>query len=566
MNASNQKPKPPPQDQMALGILKNVPLIYDGNGVYVDAAAKGYRNRLLLVPSADFVEWLSGQVYTTYKSILDLNIVKKIIPLIRMTARTTGIQSEVHKRFAFHDDKLYIDIGDDTFGMVEVAPGSWKITTNTAVYFHRSKTVLPLATPDPTGDPFALFDLINIKDKGQQLLVLVWLCASVIGNIQRPMLLLIGKHHSGKTMAGRILRSLFDNNAPLELSVGTKEDDVVLNLFHNAIPFFDNLSPITKAISGKFCTAVTGAGYAKRILYTDMDQISITYQRPIILTAIDVPSQEEDFQDRLIRIPMGQIGGREMVSEREVVTAFEQKRGAILGGLLNALSRAMRMKGNLNLAEKSRFGDFEEWGAAISIALGCDPDAFMEAMGAAKKQLALDKALKDPVIRAIDALLVGQPGQQWAGSTTELFSALEPYEPEFPSGYWPSSAEGLGKKLPGARAGLSELGISVSEPSDKNSGRIRTIVKRQQVQKEYLHPWQRCLDCKEFTKVPYSTDGCCAEQEDITITSAEAHDANCCINFIRRSGNTLIESSESDEERSSPQVDDFDSGYKSVFI
>ncbi len=83
MNVSNQKPKPPPQDQMALGILKNVPLIHDGNGVYVDAAAKGYRNRLMLVPSEDFIEWLSGQVYTTYNAILDLNIVKKLIPLIR---------------------------------------------------------------------------------------------------------------------------------------------------------------------------------------------------------------------------------------------------------------------------------------------------------------------------------------------------------------------------------------------------------------------------------------------------------------------------------------------------
>ena len=84
-------------------------------------------------------------------------------------------------------------------------------------------------------------------------LVLAWITAAPLIDIQRPILTLEGPPGSAKTSAGRMIRSIFDPAQPLELDVPSREDEFALAFYANPIPFFDNVSQFKRG--SRTCSA-----------------------------------------------------------------------------------------------------------------------------------------------------------------------------------------------------------------------------------------------------------------------------------------------------------------------
>src|SRR5215211_6795728 len=79
-----------------------------------------------------------------------------------------GRQEEVHIRTAGHDDRVYIDMGDDAWRAIEVSPEGWRIVEGEEipVRFIRPKGLLALPEPAPSGEG-SLDGLLNLLNLGE---------------------------------------------------------------------------------------------------------------------------------------------------------------------------------------------------------------------------------------------------------------------------------------------------------------------------------------------------------------------------------------------------------------
>jgi hypothetical protein len=126
----------------------------------------------------------------------------------------------------------------------------------------------------------------------------------------------------------------------------------------------DNLSGLSPWLSDALCRIATGGGFATRELYSDTDEILIDVQRPIILNGIDDIATRQDLIDRSLIINLEPIPEDKRKPEAEFWQSFNAKKPAILGALLDRLSRALRQLPSTHLKTLPRMADFAVWATA----------------------------------------------------------------------------------------------------------------------------------------------------------------------------------------------------------
>jgi len=175
-----------------------------------------------------------------------------------------------------------------------------------------------------------------------------------------------------------------------------KEDEMVLLLAQSAMPFFDNLTKITKAIENMLCIAATGGGYKKRKLYTDSSSIQYRFKKAIIMTGINIPYDAQDLMDRTISIELSRIGEENRRYESEVMEAFEVAKPRILGGMLNVLCGAMKRLPTIQLTHRPRMADFFLWISAIADEIG-ESNGFSAVRAQTAMYRAIDRGYKSSI-------------------------------------------------------------------------------------------------------------------------------------------------------------------------
>jgi energy-coupling factor transporter ATP-binding protein EcfA2 len=139
-------------------------------------------------------------------------------------------------------------------------------------------------------------DATDAKDA--QILLLSFMVGAFMPDGSLPLLALSGRQGSGKSTQTRRLRRLIDpNQAPARQQPRT-EDDLILAARNGALVAFDNLSRINQDMSDALCRLATGAGFSKRRLYSDSDEIIVQVRRPVVINGIT----------DLVRMPISPIG------------------------------------------------------------------------------------------------------------------------------------------------------------------------------------------------------------------------------------------------------------------
>jgi hypothetical protein len=300
------------------------------------------------------------------------------------------------------------------------------------------------------------------------------LCAMPLSNIVRPIIGFIGPEGSAKTTAARIFKSVFNPCSPLETNFKRNDEDLSLNLFHNAMPLFDNLSGIPQWISDMFCKAITGDGYFRRKRWTDSDQAVISYRRPILFTAMDIPSRQSDFLDRCVIIELNRISKENWKSETKIMENFEKDLPLILGGCLDTIVNAKKILPTLHLRQTPRLSDFARWGAAIAKALGYDPDDYMNALIERMEQKKADIIISsEPVAIAIMKYMENHG--QYEGLSSKFFEAVKQYCPlgDGETAGWPKAANGFGKMLKKLEGTLCDKGIIIKSWHDRGGTMLK---------------------------------------------------------------------------------------------
>jgi len=161
-----------------------------------------------------------------------------------------------------------------------------------------------------------------------------------------------------------------------ELLESEQENEVIQQLAHNYLAFYDNVSYIPKWLSDLFCRAQSGMGHSKRALFTNDDDVIYNLKRCIGLNGINVVASSGDLLDRCIMFELGHITDTARCTEQELVNNFNEQKSRILGAMLSLLSKSLKNYSTLSHDPLRRLADFHRWGCAISKALGYTSEEF----------------------------------------------------------------------------------------------------------------------------------------------------------------------------------------------
>ncbi len=94
-----------------------------------------------------------------------------------------------------------------------------------------------------------------------------------------------------KSACQLLIKWLVDPTSTRLLKLRMKEDDLILQLAHNYLVYYDNLADIPEWISDLFCQAATGTSFSKRMLYSDDQEIVFELTRAIGFNGINLGSK-----------------------------------------------------------------------------------------------------------------------------------------------------------------------------------------------------------------------------------------------------------------------------------
>ena len=430
--------------------------------------------------SRPFRRWLVRQLYDTEGRIASGQAVSDALSLIEARACFDGARHELHNRVAWCNGELWYDLTDERSRAVRVSDSGWEIIETPPVLFVRYEHQAPQAEPVSKGDVRQLFEFISVKDDDARLLLLVWLIAGLVPDLPHPIQVLHGPQGSGKSSAFRVMRRLIDPSIMETLCLPSDSAELIRTLSHHWCCPFDNVDGLRAWQSDALCRAVTGEAFSKRQLYTDDDDIIYQFQRCIGLNGINVAATRADLLDRCVLIELDRIAPRDRRREEELGSRFEEARPKILGGIFDALVRALAIRPSVDLPHHPRMADFAHWGWAIAAALGETGAAFVKAYERNRQTQNEEVLDSHPVALVLLALVEKMGG--WEGSTDQLLGVLNEVAVQrnidTKSRGWPKQPNVLSRRLKEIRPNLEEAGFVLEWHRSKEERRLR--VKRRE--------------------------------------------------------------------------------------
>ena len=228
-------------------------------------------------------------------------------------------------------------------------------------------------------------------------------------------------------------------------------------------------------LSNLLCKVVTGAGFSKRELYSDDDDIIYQFVRCLGMNGINQVAKKGDLIDRSILIELQKVDKR--LLESEVDAAFDKDIPCILGGMLTLLSNAMNRFDSLKPQEWLRLADFHKWGCAIAEALGKTSEEFTKAYEREVENQADETINAEPVGVALLKYLEQTPS--FNGTATELLEALKAVafnnKINTSAKTWPQEAQPLSRKLNELKPALFKKGYEIT---NKNGTPRKLIISK----------------------------------------------------------------------------------------
>lgn len=396
----------------------------DGTKIY----RIGGRNR-------DFRAWLSSFIRNRFHVVFSMKRIDNIAQALESIALDTECSNQypLELRTVWRDKnddtdpELYYDLGESA---VRITPKGRFTVARPGIMFRRFSQQKPQVIPEKGGNILELAKYINLDDRNDILLFLVFAVSAFIPGYPRPLCLLYGTQGAGKSTPGRLLKRLIDPTSVEGTVLPTNNEDFVRTANHHALLVFDNLSSIKPNISDALARISTGDTFSKRALYTDDDDIVYRLQRPVMLNGINQVITQSDLLDRSILLEMHRIDKAKMRTEKDFWEDFDEQKPLILGAIFDTISKAMAKFPEVQLEKLPRMADFAKWGYAIADSIeGYTGEDFLSAYSANIAKQHEQAIESSPVGTAVYLFMTrdDEAKNGWKGTATQLMDKLENY-------------------------------------------------------------------------------------------------------------------------------------------
>lgn len=456
------------QAQTLLSFGENMDLfVAPDGGCYATFADANGHKQTHAIRSQSFHSYLVSVFYRAEGKPPNSNAVKQAIDAYAAKARYGGATRDVYIRVAGHAGRVYIDLADNEWRVIEVDAAGWRVVTDAPVRFLRPTGMSNLPVPERGGTIDDLRHFVNVRDDDDFTLIVAFLLGSLCPQGPFAHLELVGEQGSAKSTTARVIRSLVDpNTSPLRAEPSGERDLVIVGS-NSWMPTFDNLSHVPGWMSDALCRLSTGGGFSTRVLYTDADEKIFQLARPAIITAIGDVVVRGDLLDRTIVLRLPCLTGNRK-AESELWAAFHSARARILGALLDGVSAALKNRDAMKIPRLPRLADFGKWVTAGEAAFGWRGGACLAAYFANQEESNAVALEGDPV--AAYVLELAERGA-WSGTATELHADLMARARAHGQSFGlPRSAGGLRNALNRLAPNLRRVGVSIRFAREGKAG------------------------------------------------------------------------------------------------
>lgn len=439
-------------------------LFQDQHGrAYAAIRVEGHRE-VWPVRGRKFQVWLAGMIWRRQRKAPTQMLLSMGTAIFEAEALHSGVKYVLHNRVAWREEAIWYDLSDERWRAVKITPDGWEVVDEPPILFRRYGHQSPQVEPVHGGKPRKFLELTTVKNEDDKILLIVAMGSYLIPEFPHPVLVLHGPQGSAKSTLFRLVKELVDPSSVKTLSFPKDVEGAVHLLSHHWFVPFDNITSLRPWLSDAVSRAVTGDGFQKRELYTDDDTVLYQYQRCVGLNGINIVVKKPDLLDRSVLIELERISKEERRTERWLQAEFKKKKATILGGFLDALSRAMAEKERVEIKELPRMADFAEWGEAFARALGYGEGVFLGAYLRNITAQHFEAIIAHPVGQALLDLMKDRV--EWSGTACELLAVLEEraeglkIDTKKTKG-WPKAANILSRRINELKTNLAEEGLEV---------------------------------------------------------------------------------------------------------
>ena len=435
-------------------------------------------------------EVIGREFYASGRGLLCPQALRQVVGEMSARALSKGREHETYTRVGELGEKIYIDLCNDEWTVIEVGREGWEKRKVSPVRFVRSPGMMVL--PDPLSGGGLVEDLasilnvrrsVRLRGKGSTEywekpydddlhLLVAWLLFALRSGGPFPALVPFGPQGSAKTTLSRAVKRLVDPNKADTRPLFRDEEQLMLGASTNWVLVFDNVSEIRSWQSDALCRLSTGGAYVTRKLYTNEEEHLFAACRPMIINGITNVVRRSDLVDRSIVIKLPRL--TEKISEGEYWKRFRELHPRILGSLLDGVAGALReadMGGTCDL----RMVDFVKFVTGAESALGLDGGTFERAYRRNRRLTNLipldDSPVYGPLLQVIP----------FEGSAQELLGELQDRVGDRYFTGWPRNEQVLSRHLRAIEPNLTAEGIVVEW---RRSGGKRTISIGKRTRKE----------------------------------------------------------------------------------
>ena len=471
---SHKRDTRPQADQLLdLVLSSNISLFITPDEVAYADLQDGATRRTLPLRRKSFRQWLKHQFYQANGRSASSDAVQQAIDTLEAKSVFTGEKRETHLRVATHEERVYVDLGSETWETVEISRDGWRVVRDAPVRFRRHDGMLPMPIPTGGGKVEDLKDLLHLSDDSW-IMVLCFILQCLKPSAEYPIMIFHGPPGAGKSSISEALKSIIDPaTAPLVHEVGDARNFSVAALNRHLIAI-DNLSGLTKAQSDLLCTTSTGGGYTHRTLHSDAEETTFSYCRPLILNGIESVATMGDLLRRSFLVSLERPEVR--ISRSKFKKAVEDMKPSIFGALCDLLSKVLavlpEIEGTYSSNDES-FVEFVEIGLAAERVMNWEPGTVLRVLAKVRDEAHETAIEASPVGQAIQSFMKYRG--EWSGTMNSLLGALR--EEVGPSvwqskGTFPQNAIHLSKQLTRLSLDLKALGVSY----EKEATRVGKIV------------------------------------------------------------------------------------------
>src|SRR5215217_5513808 len=375
---------------------------------------------------------------------------------------------EVYVRVGHHDEKIYVDLGNDAWDAVEIDASGWRIIDNPPVRFVRPKGLQPLPYPAEGCSVDDLKEVLTLgdgeEDKKAWALMVTFLASALRPNAPEfPILVLLGGQGTAKSTTSRMLRALIDPNVVEDTGEPRSKEELHIDADCSWLMCYDNLSTLTPWLSDAMCRISTGSAFTKRVLYSNRDREIFKAAQPQILNGISDVVSKGDIIDRGLLVTLPVI--EEYREKNAVWVDFEAVRPLVMGALYDAATAGLKSiaDGEKIDAKLPRMADFAKWSMRVERALGFEEGAFLAAFSGSREE-GVDTVLEaEPIsYRVYEYARHFDAAEPWQGTSNELLKILNERETDErvkrdPA--WPKAANKLSGLLGRIAPALEQKGV-----------------------------------------------------------------------------------------------------------